>query len=226
MEGIFVQSLSFAKIPKSQTCSFSLLNSPLLLNSNPTSVAFSSVSHHHLPKCFLFQLPGGVRPKARQNQNLGVVLASDAANPTTNDEERWLLEPVGDGDTRHIGFKVALPGAYEIASSEVTVGRVPEKADLVIPVATVSGMHARIQKKQGNLLVTDLDSTNGTFIDDKRLRPGVIATVSSGSLITFGDTHLAIFRVSKVKDVEPADIVEETEGELDTDNKRDDAETS
>nr|KYP44326.1 FHA domain-containing protein At4g14490 family [Cajanus cajan] len=79
-----------------------------------------------------------------------------------------------------------MPGAYVIASSEVTVGRVPDKADLVIPVATVSGVHARIQKKQGNLLVTDLDSTNGTFINEKRLRPGVVTTISSGSVIIFG----------------------------------------
>lgn len=50
----------------------------------------------------------------------------------------------------------------------------------------VSGLHARIQKKEGNLLVTDLDSTNGTFIDDKRLRPGAVATLSSGSCVTFG----------------------------------------
>ncbi|TKY50017.1 Zeaxanthin epoxidase [Spatholobus suberectus] len=224
MESVFVQSLSLAKIPKSQTSS--LLNSPLLLHSNSTSVAFSSVPHHHLPKCFLFQSPGGVRSKAKEKQNLGIVHASEAAGPTINDSERWFLEPVGDGDTRHIGFKVEMPGAYEIASSEVTVGRVPEKADLVIPVATVSGVHARIQKKQGNLLVTDLDSTNGTFINDKRLRPGVVATVSPGSCITFGDTHLAMFRVSKVEDVTTADTVGETEIELDTDNKRDNTETS
>ena len=51
---------------------------------------------------------------------------------------------------------------------------------------SVSGVHARIQKKGGNLLVTDLDSTNGTFIDEKKLKPGVVATVSSGSSIIFG----------------------------------------
>ena len=51
---------------------------------------------------------------------------------------------------------------------------------------TVSAQHARIQKKDGRLLITDLDSTNGTFIDDKRLRPGVVATVPPGSCITFG----------------------------------------
>ncbi|CAJ1965164.1 unnamed protein product [Sphenostylis stenocarpa] len=138
MESIFVPSLSHAKFPKSQT----LWNSPVLLYSKPTSVAFRLVTHNHLPKCFLLQPQGGVRSKAKEKQNLGVVHASEAVTPTTttttyaNDAERWLLEAVGDGDTRHIGFKVEMPGAYEIVSNEVTVGRVPDKADLVIPVAT------------------------------------------------------------------------------------------
>lgn len=52
----------------------------------------------------------------------------------------------------------------------------------------MSGVHARIRMKQDNLLVIDLDSTNGTFIGDKRLKPGVVTTVSSGSYITFGTT--------------------------------------
>ncbi|CAL1404577.1 unnamed protein product [Linum trigynum] len=162
----------------------------------------------------------GLRIKGRnqlprkQNTSTGflhlVVQASSAAETTSTAaaaaavQERWILVPVGDGDTRHIGFEVKMPGAFEIASNEVTVGRVPEKANMVIPVATVSGVHARIQKKGGNLLVTDLDSTNGTFIGDKRLRPGVASTLVSGNVVIFGDIHLAMFRASKLENVEVA----------------------
>lgn len=59
-------------------------------------------------------------------------------------------------------------------------------------VKTVSGVHARIEKKDGVLLVTDLDSTNGTFIGEKRLKPGVAAPMSSGSYITFGTLSLTL----------------------------------
>ncbi|KAK9059325.1 hypothetical protein SSX86_021944 [Deinandra increscens subsp. villosa] len=143
------------------------------------------------------------------------VRASSAGQSSaTDNEDRWLLEPVGDGDSRHIGFKVALPTAFEITSDVVTVGRLPEKADIVIPVATVSGTHARFQKKDGALLVTDLGSTNGTFIDESRLAPGVPAIVPSGRYITFGDTNLAIFRVSKVKKVKPVVASSESEAEI------------
>ncbi|CAN6330372.1 unnamed protein product [Urochloa humidicola] len=81
---------------------------------------------------------------------------------TVGSSVRWVLEPAGDRDWRHIRYKVARPSAVEIASDTVTVGRVADKADIVLPVATVSGTHARLEKKDGRLLVTDLDSTNGT----------------------------------------------------------------
>ncbi|KAF8009341.1 hypothetical protein BT93_J0363 [Corymbia citriodora subsp. variegata] len=164
----------------------------------------------------------GAKIRAKHQQRiLGPVHASSEAEVSSSADavaERWLLQPVGDGDTRHIGFKVDMPGAFEIASSVVTVGRLPGKADLVIPVATVSGLHARIQKKEGSLLVTDLDSTNGTFIDDRKLRPGVAATVSPGSCVTFGDTHLAMFLVSKLQNVEASTEAEETKEKPEPEN--------
>ncbi|XP_062018472.1 uncharacterized protein LOC133734869 isoform X2 [Rosa rugosa] len=157
-----------------------------------------------------------IKPKQQRTVGVGPICASNTQTPPTDVSERWLLEPVGDGDTRHIGFKVQMPNAFEIASNVMTVGRLPEKADLVIPVATVSGLHARIRKKDGNLLVTDLDSTNGTFIDDQRLRPGVVATLSPGSCVTFGDEHLAVFRVSKFNNVEAASNPGPSEDKVET----------
>lgn len=89
----------------------------------------------------------------------------------------------------------------------VTVGRVAEKADIVLPVATgqflqnsvredcdgrsdigiaVSSTHARLEKKDGKLLVTDLDSTNGTYINERRLVPGFPIPAEPGSLLIFG----------------------------------------
>ena len=47
-------------------------------------------------------------------------------------------------------------------------------------------MHARLEKKDGQLFVTDLKSTNGTFINDKKIRPGAVTSVPLGSSITFG----------------------------------------
>uniref|UniRef100_A0ACD5WAI2 Uncharacterized protein n=1 Tax=Avena sativa TaxID=4498 RepID=A0ACD5WAI2_AVESA len=163
-------------------------------------------------------------------------LRCSAGSPST---EGWLLEPAGlsaqppsfflvhcssgqklasmnfsgDGDWKHIGYRVQRRGPIEITTSEaVTVGRVPEKADIVIPVATVSGVHARLEKKQdGSLVVTDMDSTNGTYINERKLVPGFPVPVNSGSLVIFGDIHLAMFRASKAIFQAPA--AAETSGE-------------
>ncbi|TVU03746.1 hypothetical protein EJB05_50711 [Eragrostis curvula] len=123
---------------------------------------------------------------------------------TVGSSVRWFLDPAGDGDWRHIGYKVPRPGAIEIASDSVTVGRVADKADIVLPVATVSGTHARLEK-DGSLLVTDLDSTNGTYINERRLVPGFPVPVDPGSLLIFGDIHLAMFRVSNMMVEGPSD---------------------
>ncbi|GER31714.1 SMAD/FHA domain-containing protein [Striga asiatica] len=140
-----------------------------------------------------------------------ITAASGSENRTAiNGSIRWLLEPIGNGDTRHIGYKIPMPGTFEIDSNVVTVGRVGDKADIVISVPTVSAVHARIQKTEENLLITDLDSTNGTFIGEKRLQPGVVYPASPGNLVTFGDTNLAIFRVYKLREEELSTEPEES----------------
>ncbi|GJT41468.1 zinc finger, CCHC-type containing protein [Tanacetum coccineum] len=100
----------------------------------------------------------------------------------------------GDEDSRHIGFKVAMSSAFEISSSEVIIGRVPEKSDIVIPVATLSGTHARFLKKGGELFVMDLDSTNG-------------------------DTNTAIFRVLKVRNVQPIAKSSDSESQVEVETE-------
>ncbi|KAL3597679.1 hypothetical protein D5086_009316, partial [Populus alba] len=135
------------------------------------------------PQDFFSNLQG-VGIKAKKQRGLGFVHASGAESTLTSVEERWL--PVtccsvmfSDQFSKEEEFENRKNGRQGgISESEVTVGRLPEKADMVIPVATVSALHARIQKKEGTLVVTYLDSTNGTFIDEKRLRPGLLELLS------------------------------------------------
>ncbi|KAH6832007.1 SMAD/FHA domain-containing protein [Perilla frutescens var. hirtella] len=182
--------------------------SPPIFPSKAASFARSSVDFLGY-NCLI---PRNLKFSGRELRNFAAIRASDSQQtPASNASPRWLLEPVGDGDSRHIGYKIARPGAFEIASNVVTIGRVPDKADVVIPVPTVSGLHARIEKTEGNLLITDLDSTNGTFINEKRLLPGVVSPASPGNLITFGDTNLAIFRVFKLEKEELSSEQEESE---------------
>ncbi|KAJ6765701.1 GERMIN-LIKE PROTEIN SUBFAMILY 3 MEMBER 3 [Salix purpurea] len=77
----------------------------------------------------------------------------------------------------------------------------------------MSGLHLGIQKRGGTLVVTNLDSTDGTLINEKRLRPGAAVSVSPGSRITFGARIFCVgaqppsaFTVSKVSAAEFPDL--------------------
>ncbi|XP_009762176.1 uncharacterized protein LOC107790586 [Nicotiana tabacum] len=190
------QSISYANLPKL----------PSLFHSRATLCSSNSINILGF-NC----IPRKLKCNARQLRQFGAIHASVAESNSTNVSVTWLLEFIGDGDARHIGSPTAKPGSLEIPSGAVTVGRVAEKADMVIPVPTVSAVHALLQSMEEYLVVTDLDSTNGTFIGEKRLRPGVAAAALPGSLLTFGDTNLAIFRVAKLEKMETPSEPEEAE---------------
>ena len=60
-------------------------------------------------------------------------------------------------------------------------------------VCAVSGIHARLERGQGNIMfVTDLGSTNGTYIDSRKIKPRTVTPVSHGSCITFGNVEILL----------------------------------
>jgi len=119
-----------------------------------------------------------------------------------------LLVPTGDGSTKHLDNAVDLPGEIELQDGVYEVGR-EEPADVVIPVPTVSGRHALLRIKGRKISVTDLGSTNGTYLDEEELPPNRAADLYVGSRIVFGDSSLAMFElVDKPDDV--GDVASDT----------------
>eukprot|EP00249_Psilotum_nudum_P011662 c23307_g2_i1 orf=186-884(+) len=167
--------------------------SPILLASCLHSVPFkrSNSGVGNLPFEFKIRVP---------NRRRFQVCALQAAAKS----EKWLLEPVGDGSSRHLNKAVPLPSAFELVSDATTVGRVSDKSDIAISIDTVSRVHACLEKKDGSLYVTDLGSTNGTYVNGKRIKPQTAVSVPPGSRVTFGDDHLAAFRFSKVEEDLPS----------------------
>jgi len=82
-----------------------------------------------------------------------------------------------------------VPAEYSLLKDEVTVGR-GEDNDIVIPHASVSRAHARLMKRNGAYELMDLNSTNGTFVDDRRLTGS--QAISSGSRLRFGDVQFIL----------------------------------
>lgn len=71
---------------------------------------------------------------------------------------------------------------YPFMQDSLTIGRKPENT-ISIDNLTVSGYHARIHKAGQGYILTDLQSTNGTFVNDK---PITSHELKNGDSVTLG----------------------------------------
>ena len=78
---------------------------------------------------------------------------------------------------------------YALLKDEVSLGR-GEDNDIVIPHASVSRIHARLLARNGAYELTDLNSTNGSFVDDRQIRGSTV--VSNGSQVRLGDIRFVL----------------------------------
>jgi pSer/pThr/pTyr-binding forkhead associated (FHA) protein len=92
-----------------------------------------------------------------------------------------------------------MPTAYLLTGEEETVahpiagetiiGR-GEQADLVLPDNTVSRRHALVRQDGHTVVVTDLGSANGTFVNDQRVLDGT--RVEDGDVIRLGGAEVRV----------------------------------
>jgi pSer/pThr/pTyr-binding forkhead associated (FHA) protein len=80
-----------------------------------------------------------------------------------------------------------------------TVGRAP-RADFILDVALVSRLHCRLTAGDDRLEVLDLKSTNGTFVNDKRVEK---ATLVTGDRLRVGRVELTVERQSRALSPQP-----------------------
>lgn len=109
----------------------------------------------------------------------------------------FVLVPTGDGSCDHLDDQsVPLPKEIELKNGLYEVGR-ESPADIVVAVPTVSTRHAMLRLENNKVSVTDLSSTNGTYLDDEELVPLRATEMSVGKEITFGDMFLAKFKLEE-----------------------------
>ena len=90
---------------------------------------------------------------------------------------------------------------YSWTSDQIRIGR-NSANDFVISNASVSGEHCIIERCEGGWRVKDLDSTNGTRVNDQRI---TMATVRRNDVVTLGDIALSI-RGDDVPEAEPGQV--------------------
>lgn len=77
---------------------------------------------------------------------------------------------------------------YDLKVEKTTVGRVSDNA-FEIPEASVSSHHAEIILRGNDVVIRDLGSTNGTFINGEKITEAVL---SPGQTLKFGTVELRL----------------------------------
>ena len=120
---------------------------------------------------------------------------ADLATPTDDEEAMTQffhqsdIKRLQEGDHFHClqRLDAELPESrFVVSPSGVTIGRSPP-ADIIVQGSAVSRSHCLVELSGDMLRVTDLNSTNGTFIDDKRIDQSAMLPV--GSILRVGNVR-------------------------------------
>jgi len=95
---------------------------------------------------------------------------------------------------------------YPLYARPLKIGRRPGN-DIVIPDPYVSGTHASIEIVGNEVRITDLGSTNGTFLGEVRLTPNLPTPVEPGAILTLGKSQFVVeWVVTPTEEAEPSDL--------------------
>jgi len=92
----------------------------------------------------------------------------------------WILRSASEGSDP-LTFRIQ-PGTVK------TVGRA-RRADFIVDAALVSRVHCRLEANGEKLEVIDLSSTNGTFVNDRRITRSSLA---GGDRLRVGRVELTV----------------------------------
>ena len=84
--------------------------------------------------------------------------------------------------------KSGQPRRQEFDKTEVTIGRV-QGNDIILPKQNVSKRHSRIVVKDGKFIIVDLKSTNGTYVNGRKIASPMV--IKETDKIYIGDFILS-----------------------------------
>jgi two-component system NtrC family sensor kinase len=110
------------------------------------------------------------------------------------------------------------PEKYDLIDSQTTVGRHPTNK-IVLPFESISRFHARIDRRGDYYIVQDLNSSNGSYVNNERITQ---MTIHHGDAVTFGNVEFVFANESSqssiathASSVRGKDIVDITDDEED-----------
>ena len=95
-----------------------------------------------------------------------------------------------DADSCSLALRA--PGSTIAADGGAVIGRNPFESTVVLDHAQVSRRHFRLLARETSVFVEDLNSTNGTTVDDVALTPGTLVPLRHGAVLQVGGVTLAV----------------------------------
>jgi ABC-type multidrug transport system ATPase subunit/pSer/pThr/pTyr-binding forkhead associated (FHA) protein len=102
-----------------------------------------------------------------------------ADEPDSPLDDLTVMHLAGPENERYDTAPIALPEGRPLI-----IGRDPARADILLSHPRVSRLHARIERQGAGAVIIDSSSSNGTFVDGRRLSGGT--TLQPGSRIDIG----------------------------------------
>src|SRR5208283_3190166 len=81
-----------------------------------------------------------------------------------------------------------------IMSKSLVIGSRPD-CDLVVEAASVSGRHCRVSSDEAGYILEDLNSTNGTYFQGKRVSGSIRVALAEDDIIHLGSYALPASKV-------------------------------
>jgi hypothetical protein len=123
----------------------------------------------------------------------GAIGAGPAAGGAPAPEAGWVLSGF-DAEGRTVRVTI---GDTQLARAQkgLVIGRQRSLAELLLTDGSVSRRHARVVPLDGGIGIIDLNSSNGTMIDGRRLAPYADPVpLRAGDSLTLGDVRLKLSR--------------------------------
>lgn len=92
------------------------------------------------------------------------------------------------------------PGqTFDITAAQITIGRSPAN-EISIPDPEISRKHARLVRQGAEYAVEDLGSTNGTFVNDRRIVG--LTPLHDGDIIELGEAVRLLYEAESTLPIE------------------------
>ena len=122
-------------------------------------------------------------------------------NKEPNEEDKFTLIENDDENYSYFlsGFKKdGLPVRLKLKEDQLNrkygihIGRALDFTDNVIKSAEISRIHARIYNNQNGVFIEDLGSSNGIFINNKKINSFIPHQILLNDKLVFGDVELVL----------------------------------